>query len=133
LEDQAVHVVGETGQGEFGLRPGQADRADEQAEAVLLMGKETFDARADRGSPGIGARRYLGIGLTAGMAAVDPAGEYIVPQPFLVALRAVRRSTMGLGPGMDGSRWARGSFGSGFWSVAAMYTASEVQQIGCAP
>jgi transposase InsO family protein len=37
------------------------------------------------------------------------------------------------GPCMDGSRGARVLFGSGSWSVAAMYTASGLQHDGCAP
>ena len=34
---------------------------------------------------------------------------------------------------MDGSRGARARYGSGGWSVAAMYTASDLQHGGCAP
>ena len=35
MEDQAVHVVGEIGERQFGLGARQPDRADEEAEAVL--------------------------------------------------------------------------------------------------
>jgi len=38
-----------------------------------------------------------------------------------------------LEPCMDGSRGARARYGSGSWSVAAMYTASDLQHGGCAP
>jgi hypothetical protein len=48
MEDQAVEVAGEVGEREFGLSPGNADGADEQAIAVLLMRKDMFDAGADR-------------------------------------------------------------------------------------
>jgi hypothetical protein len=41
--------------------------------------------------------------------------------------------SIGLEPCMDGSRGARVLFGSGSWSVAAMYTASGLQHDGCAP
>ena len=44
-----------------------------------------------------------------------------------------RASPIGLEPCMDGSRGARALFGSGIWSVAAMYTASDLQHDGCAP
>jgi hypothetical protein len=36
-------------------------------------------------------------------------------------------------PHMDGSRGARARYGSGSWSVAAMYAASDLQHGGCAP
>ena len=35
MEDQAVEVKGQIGEREFGLRPGNADGADEQAIAVF--------------------------------------------------------------------------------------------------
>jgi hypothetical protein len=34
VEDQAVEALGDVGQGEFGLGTGEADRADEETEAV---------------------------------------------------------------------------------------------------
>ena len=43
MEDQAVEVVGEIGEREFGLRPGKADGADEQAVAALLMREDMLD------------------------------------------------------------------------------------------
>jgi hypothetical protein len=48
VEDQTVEVVGEVGQREFGLRAGNADGADEQAIAVLLMREDMLDAGPDR-------------------------------------------------------------------------------------
>jgi len=42
-------------------------------------------------------------------------------------------SPLSLGPCMDGSRGARARYGSGSWSVAAMYAASDLQHGGCAP
>ena len=61
MEDQAVHVVGDVGEGQFRLGPGEANRADEQAEAVLLMGEDVLDpdadVRLDRGRSSHVARR----------------------------------------------------------------------------
>ena len=34
MEDQAIHVVGEIGERQFGLGAGQPDRADEEAECA---------------------------------------------------------------------------------------------------
>lgn len=48
MEDQAIEVVGEIGERRFGLGPRQADGADEQSEAVLLVREDIFDARANR-------------------------------------------------------------------------------------
>jgi hypothetical protein len=39
MEDQAVHVVGEVGECQFGLGSGEADRTDEETEAVLVLRK----------------------------------------------------------------------------------------------
>ena len=47
MEDQAIEVVGEVGQGQFGFSPGDTDCPDEQAKAGLLMGKDVLDRRAD--------------------------------------------------------------------------------------
>ena len=48
MENQAIKVVGEVGQREFCLRTGQADSADEQALAVLLMREDMLDPGPDR-------------------------------------------------------------------------------------
>lgn len=47
-EDQSVEVVGQTGQGEFGLGAGDANGSNEQSEPALMMGEHVFDPRADR-------------------------------------------------------------------------------------
>jgi hypothetical protein len=54
VEDQPVHVVGEIGQSQFGLGAGEADRPDEQAVAVLLVGEDMLDPGADGGFRRIG-------------------------------------------------------------------------------
>lgn len=48
MEDQAVEVLGEIGQSQFRLGPGQPYGADEQPEAVLLMREDVIDGSADR-------------------------------------------------------------------------------------
>lgn len=48
VEDQAVEVIGQIGEGEFGLRACQADGADEEAIAVLLVREDVLDSGADR-------------------------------------------------------------------------------------
>ena len=47
MEDQAIKIVGEVCEREFGLRPCKTNGADEQAKAVLLMGKDVLDAGAN--------------------------------------------------------------------------------------
>lgn len=48
MEDQAVEVVGQIGERELCLATGNAVGADEEAVAVLLVGKDMFDVSADR-------------------------------------------------------------------------------------
>ena len=47
MEDQAIHVVGQIGQRQFGFCPLEADGADEQTEAVFLMGENMLDPCAN--------------------------------------------------------------------------------------
>ena len=47
MEDQAILVVGEIGERQFRLGTRQADRADEEAKAVLLMREDMLDPGAD--------------------------------------------------------------------------------------
>ena len=49
VEDQAVHVVGEVGEGDLGLGALDADGPDEQPHLVFLPGKDMLDAGADLG------------------------------------------------------------------------------------
>jgi len=48
MEDQAVEVVGQIGEREFGLRACQVDGADKEAIAVLLVREDVLDVSADR-------------------------------------------------------------------------------------
>ena len=45
MEDQAIHVAGEIGQRQFGFCP--LEGADEQTEAVFLMGENMLDPCAN--------------------------------------------------------------------------------------
>lgn len=47
VEDQTVKVLGQVREREFGLRAGNADGADEQAIAVLLVREDVLDPGAD--------------------------------------------------------------------------------------
>ena len=47
MEDQAVHVIGEVGQGQFRFCPLDPNGPDEQAEAVLLVSEDVLHAGAD--------------------------------------------------------------------------------------
>jgi len=48
MEDQSVEVSGEVGKREVGLCSGDADDADEEATAVILMGEDMLDLGVDR-------------------------------------------------------------------------------------
>lgn len=54
MEDQPVEVIGQIGQGEFGLSALEADGADIQTKPVLLMRKDMLEMGADRGFGRIG-------------------------------------------------------------------------------
>lgn len=46
MEDQAVEVVCQVGEREFGLRSGKADGADKQAVAAFLVREDMLDVSA---------------------------------------------------------------------------------------
>lgn len=52
MENEQIKIIGES---EFGFGPMQADGADEEAKAVLLMGEDVLDLGPDG--------RFSGIGL----------------------------------------------------------------------
>ena len=54
MKEEALEVIGEVGKADLGLGPNVANRPDEQAHAVLLMGKDMLDPGADGGLPGVG-------------------------------------------------------------------------------
>ena len=47
VEDQAVEIVGEIGQCQFGFGARQANGANEQSEPVFLMSEDMLDPSAD--------------------------------------------------------------------------------------
>ena len=55
MEHEPVHIVGDVRQGQFRLSPRQADRANEQPIAVLLMGEDMLHPRPDARLLAIGA------------------------------------------------------------------------------
>lgn len=86
MEHQTVHVVCKIGEGEFDLGPGQTDGADEQAEAIFLMGEDVLNSGADGGFFAIGAGSCLRHRLSIRLAAVNAAGEHIPVLPRLIRL-----------------------------------------------
>lgn len=89
MEDKAVEVVGQLGQGQFRLGPGDADGADERPEPVLLVGKHMLDPGPDRRLGRIGPCGRDRHRLALGLSPVDAAGQHTIGEPGLVALRAV--------------------------------------------
>ena len=47
MEHEPVHIIGEIGEGQFRLGPRQADPANEQPIAVLLMGEDMLHMGTD--------------------------------------------------------------------------------------
>lgn len=75
MEDQAVHVVCDVSEREFRLGPGDADRADEEAEAGLLMREDVLDGGklCCRGIPAsFSGRRFGRGGSNPGIACLLP-------------------------------------------------------------
>jgi hypothetical protein len=89
VEDQQVEIVSNIGQDEFRLGARDADRPDEETEAVLLMGEDMLDRRADRGLGSICPRYVLRHRLACGLAAMDPADQPFRGQPCVILLRAI--------------------------------------------
>ena len=104
VKDQAVHIVGEIGEADFGFGTGQADGADHQAEAILLPGENMFDAGADARFLGIGRSRRLGHGTAARFLAVDLALKHVLGEPAFVGLGAVGAIGPNIGTGIVGGQ-----------------------------
>ena len=100
VEDQSVEVVGQVAKGQLRFGTGQADRADEQAEPVLLMGEDMFDMGPDRRLGSIGPRSCLRHGLTLGFAPMDAGREHPIRQPLLVAPGSIGTVCPDLGTGI---------------------------------
>lgn len=86
MKDQAVEVVGDVGERQLRLGPRQADGADEQAEAGLLMGEDVLDGGTDGGLLRVGPGGVPRHRLARRLAPMDAAGEKAGRQPLLIAL-----------------------------------------------
>lgn len=87
MEDQAVEIVGDVGQSEFGLCAGEADRADEETEPVLLMIKDMLDPGPDRRRGGVGPGDIPRHCLAARLAPMNTADQHLRGEPCLVLPR----------------------------------------------
>ena len=73
--DHSAHVVGEVGEPDLHLGPGEADGSDDHAHGPLLPGEDMLDAGADLGLRGVGARGAPRHRLALRLLAMDPARE----------------------------------------------------------
>ena len=89
--EESLHVVREVGETYLGLSAGDANRAHEQAHAVLLVTEDVLNLGADLGFGGVGFAHSLGHGFSLGLLAVDLGDEATFLQEGLVPLRAVAR------------------------------------------
>ena len=64
--EQPAHVVDQVGEPDLGRRPGQADRADEQAHPGLLLGEDVLDLRPHPDFLAFARAVRAGIGRSAG-------------------------------------------------------------------
>ncbi len=67
VEDQPVEVVGDVGERQFRLGPGDANGSDEEPEAVLLMGEDMHDAARIEDLAAFAVAMFCGIGFPAGL------------------------------------------------------------------
>jgi|GEM_PF-1869945 len=89
MEDQSIHVVSQVGQRQFGFGPRDAHGADEQPEAVLLVGEDmSTRARMDDFFALAWAVAF-GIGLPTGLRRWMRLIRMGARQPFFVALRTI--------------------------------------------
>lgn len=109
MEDKAVEFVDQVGQGQFGLRPSEADCADEKPIAVLLVYEDMFNLVRTRLTPQRSPRCVLGHGLALGLPAMNATFEHVARQPGFVLLTA----TGAIGPEIARSCWCRLPAGAG--------------------
>src|SRR3974390_3873704 len=93
-EQQPFDVVDEIGHADLDRGPRDADGADEQAHAVLLLGEHMLDTRADLRFCIVGPPYRLGHGAALRLFAMDVAHKTVPCQKRLV----YRRSVGGIGP-----------------------------------
>jgi len=89
VEDQAVEIVGEIGQYQFGFGARQANGANEQSEPALPLGEDMLDPSADAWLFRIGPSCCVRHGFAFAFAPVNVAGQYVFGQPLLIALRSI--------------------------------------------
>lgn len=90
-EDQPLDVVDEVGHPDFHSGARDADRADEEAHPVLLLGEDMFDARANGRFEGVRPTDRVGHGPTLGLLAMDAADEAVLGEERLIGGRAIGR------------------------------------------
>jgi len=91
--DEAFEVERDVGEADLYLGPLDADRADEQAHAVFLCGKDVLDSRTYFGASGIGALALRRKWLSRCTAEVDfryPPRAQDGPLVFLAAIGSIR-------------------------------------------
>lgn len=91
MEDQAVHVVRQIDERDFGLGALDADGADQHAHVGFLLGENMLDPRADLRLCSIPAPYMIRHRLASGLAAMDPADPTPGFKPLFVGLAAIRR------------------------------------------
>ncbi len=86
VEDQALHVVGQIGQHDLGLRPPDADGADEQPHMCLLLRKDVFDSCPYLRLGAVGCTKRLRPRLALWLLAMDPAHPAMGCKPGFIGL-----------------------------------------------
>lgn len=89
MENQPVEIVGHIGQRQFGLRPRQPDRPDEQAVAVLLVCEDMLGGGSNRRLLCIGLCGGRGHRLARRLAPMNAARQHVPCKPGLVLLRTI--------------------------------------------
>ena len=89
--DQPLDVVDQIGHSDLGGGPCDADGADEEIHAILLLGKDMFNAAADLGFHVIRPTRRLRHRLALWFLAMDAADKAIVGHESLVGTRPIGR------------------------------------------
>jgi hypothetical protein len=77
VQDQAVEVAGDAGESAFRLGSRNADCANEQTKAILLIRKDMLDAYPDRRFSCIGLHGRFRYRLARRFAPVDAARHHV--------------------------------------------------------
>ncbi len=98
MQDQTLHVVGEIGKCNLGLRPFDANGADAQSHLRFLLSKDMLNPGSGFRFGGIALGNVCGHGPPLGLLVMDMRSPAHLPQPFLVGFGAVSR----IGPDTGG-------------------------------